>query len=167
MDDVLDYSKVVGHQFTPEPVDLQQMVQQILQDMDALVASSQAEIQVGALPAVLGSPFQIRVLLTNLLSNALKYRVEGQRARVRIEGLPVDTADKVRLSVSDNGPGIPQEQQEKVFDLFKRLHRHDELPGSGIGLALCKRVAENHGAVVHVASEPGKGATFSVDLNLE
>ncbi|MFY0310526.1 ATP-binding protein [Leisingera sp. D0M16] len=167
VDDVLDYSKVVGHQFTPERVDLKQLVLQILQDMDALVASAEAEIQVGALPAVLGSPFQIRVLLTNLLSNALKYRAEGQRAQVRVECVPVDAAGKVRLSVSDNGPGIPEGQQEKIFDLFKRLHRHDEHPGSGIGLALCKRVAENHGALVHVTSEPGKGATFSVDLSLE
>lgn len=166
VDDVLDYSKVVGHQFTPEPVELQQMVQQILQDMDALVASSQAEIQVGALPTVLGSPFQIRVLLTNLLSNALKYGEEGQRARVRVECGPADTANKARLSVSDSGPGIPEVMQEKIFDLFKRLHRYDERPGSGIGLALCKRVAENHGAVVHVNSQPGKGATFSVDLSL-
>lgn len=167
VDDVLDYSKFVGHEFTPERVELQQMVQQILKDMDALAASSQAEIQVGPLPAVMGSPFQIRVLLTNLLSNALKYGSDGRRPAVRIECAPAETAGKVRLTVSDSGPGIPEDMQDRVFDLFKRLHRYEQCPGSGIGLALCKRVAEAHGTALQLVSEAGKGAAFSVDLDLE
>lgn len=167
VDDVLDYSKIVGHQFTPERVDLQMLVRQVLKDMDSLAAGSQAEIRVGALPVVMGSPFQIRVLLTNLLSNALTYGSSGQKAQVRVECAPAVTAGKVRLSVSDNGPGIPEDMQERIFELFKRLHRYDQCPGSGIGLALCKRVAETHGTELRVISEPGKGAAFSVDLNLE
>ncbi|UWQ50685.1 hypothetical protein K3720_04580 [Leisingera caerulea] len=167
VDDVLDYSKIVGHQFTPERVDLQMLVRQVLKDMDSLAAGSQAEIRVGALPVVMGSPFQIRVLLTNLLSNALTYGSSGQKAQVRVECAPAGTAGKVRLSVSDNGPGIPEDMQERIFELFKRLHRYDQCPGSGIGLALCKRVAETHGTELRVISEPGKGAAFSVDLNLE
>ncbi|UWQ63505.1 hypothetical protein K3723_04235 [Leisingera caerulea] len=167
VDDVLDYSKIVGHQFTPERVDLQMLVRQVLKDMDSLAASSQGEIRVGALPVVMGSPFQIRVLLTNLLSNALTYGSSGQRAQVRVECAPAGTAGKVRLSVSDNGPGIPEDMQERIFELFKRLHRYDQCPGSGIGLALCKRVAETHGTELRVISQSGKGAAFSVDLNLE
>ncbi|UWQ54752.1 sensor histidine kinase [Leisingera caerulea] len=167
VDDVLDYSKIVGHQFTPERVDLQMLVRQVLKDMDSLAAGSQAEIRVGALPVVMGSPFQIRVLLTNLLSNALTYGSSGQKAQVRVECAPAGTAGKVRLSVSDNGPGIPEDMQERIFELFKRLHRYDQCPGSGIGLALCKRVAETHGTELRVISESGKGAAFSVDLNLE
>lgn len=167
VDDVLDYSKVVGHQFAPEPVDLQQMVQQILKDMDSLVTSTRANVRVGALPAVMGSPFQIRVLLTNLLSNALKYGCEGPEAQVSVGCAPAGTEGKVRLSVADSGPGIPEEMQDRIFELFKRLHLYDQYPGSGVGLALCKRVAETHGTVLRVTSQAGKGAAFSVDLNLE
>ncbi|UWQ78887.1 hypothetical protein K3725_16485 [Leisingera sp. S132] len=167
VDDVLDYSKVVGHQFTPEAVNLQQMVPQILQDMDSLVVSAEAKIHVGNMPVVMGSPFQIRVLLTNLLSNALKYRKDGQAAEVSVGCGPAEASGRVRLFVADRGPGIPAEMQERIFELFKRLHRYEQHPGSGIGLALCKRVAENHGTVVSIVSEAGQGATFGADFKLQ
>lgn len=167
VDDVLDYSKVVKHQFTPEPVDLDDMVRLILKDMGPLVTSSGARIVVGPMPVIRGSPFQMRVLLTNLLSNALKYIPGGKAAQVRVACGPAAQPGKVRISVTDNGLGIPDAMQSRVFDLFKRLHRHDEFPGSGIGLALCKRVAENHGASISLTSEPGKGTAFSVDLELQ
>ncbi|MDC0658867.1 ATP-binding protein [Leisingera sp. SS27] len=167
VDDVLDYSRVVGHQFTPEAVNLQEMVQQILQDIDSLVVSAQAKIHVGELPVIMGSPFQIRVLLTNLLANALKYRKEGQAAEVSVGCGPAESSGRVRLFVADRGPGIPVEMQQRIFELFKRLHRYEQHPGSGIGLALCKRVAENHGTVITVESEAGQGSCFSADLKLQ
>lgn len=164
IDDVLSYSRVVEHEFRNEAVDLNVIVRQIAQDAAANIRAAGAEVRCEDLPPVKGSGFQLGMLLSNFLSNALKYRATDRPPVVRIWGARDAATGQVRICVSDNGIGMAEGTQDRIFSLFKRLHRFDEIKGSGVGLALCKRVAENHGTAIDVASELGRGTTFSLLL---
>jgi signal transduction histidine kinase len=96
-------------------------------------------------------------LMQNLLDNAIKYRGEGPP---RIEVSAVNKGDKWLFSVQDNGVGIPQIMRERIFQMFQRGYTHEERPGTGIGLAIAKKIVERHGGRIWVESEEGKGATF-------
>jgi len=100
-------------------------------------------------------------VLQNLLGNAIKYRAHDNP---RIHAEAVRRGDAWEVSVIDNGPGIERRHHEKIFVLLQRLHRHDEVEGTGMGLAICKKIVERHGGVIWVESEPGAGAGFSFSL---
>ncbi len=164
IDDVLEYSRVVEHSFNAEPVDLNRLVPEIISDMQAAIVDAEATVLPSELPTVRGNPFQLRVLFTNLLTNALKFRNECQRPEIRISARDRRSGAATSITVADNGIGIRSDQRGHIFDLFKRLHTFDEYHGSGIGLALCKRVADNHGTEIQVTSEEGSGSSFSIIL---
>ena len=167
IDDVLEYSRVVDHTFQAEAVDLSRLIEEITVDQQSAFAAAEAELVVGDLPMVRGNQFQLRVLMTNLLSNALKYRAKDRKPQIRVHAEQDPEGLKVCVAVSDNGIGIREDRQAHIFELFKRLHTFDEFEGSGIGLALCKRVAENHGTEISVTSEEGAGSVFSIWLDLD
>ena len=167
IDDVLEYSRVVDHTFQAEAVDLSRLIEEITVDQQSAFAAAEAELVVGDLPMVRGNQFQLRVLMTNLLSNALKYRAKDRKPQIRVHAEQDPEGLKVCVAVSDNGIGIREDRQAHIFELFKRLHTFDEFEGSGIGLALCKRVAENHGTEISVTSEEGVGSVFSIWLDLD
>ncbi|EMA47195.1 multi-sensor signal transduction histidine kinase [Halobiforma nitratireducens JCM 10879] len=134
------------------------------------VAEADAEIDAGPLPVVEGDADQLRQVFQNLLDNAVEYsgdgppRIEVSARRVDASvGADVDDCTWV-VSVSDDGIGIAPADQERIFEVFNRLHSRDEHPGTGIGLSLCERIVERHGGEIWVDSEPGEGTTVSFTL---
>jgi PAS domain S-box-containing protein len=161
IDDLLAYSRV-GRRGRPfEATDCRVLVQGVLGDLEVAIRESGAVVSVGALPTVLADPSQLTQVFQNLLSNALKFRGE-QPPAIRIDA--ERTVDTWVVSVRDNGIGIAPEYQERIFGIFQRLHTRREYPGTGIGLAICKKIVERHGGRMWVESAVGQGATFFFTL---
>ena len=118
---------------------------------------SRAEVTSGPLPTVPGDEVQLVQLFQNLIANALKFRGEALPV-IRISAQEDD--GDWRFAVQDNGIGIALAHQDRIFKIFQRLHRRSEYPGTGIGLAICKKIVERHGGRLWVESEEGRGATF-------
>jgi light-regulated signal transduction histidine kinase (bacteriophytochrome) len=155
IDDVLRVARVSHAPLNVSPVDLDQLVREI--------AGDDVAVSVGTLPVVEGDRGQLRQLFHNLLENARKFHRPGQPARVSVTAATVPP-DHVAISVQDDGIGIAEEHLTKIFVMFQRLHGRTEYEGTGIGLALCRRIAERHGGSIHVTSAPGAGSTFTAVL---
>ncbi|GAB3512871.1 hypothetical protein GCM10027341_54200 [Spirosoma knui] len=160
-------------------VNMQELLADIQNDLEVLINERQATVTVNMqLPSMLGDPIQLRQLFQNLLSNAIKFTRPGQRPNVTVSGQVISgnavpdysSVDRslsyALVSVQDKGIGIAPEDISKLFGLFSRLHGQQQFAGSGIGLATCKRVAENHGGTITVESEIDHGTTFHVYLPL-
>lgn len=167
VDDVLTYIQLIGGQLHIEPVDLAAVTAEILADLKADIAQSGAVVTSDGLPVWTGNRLQLRILLQNLIGNAIKFRKPGTAPVVAVQGSASADGRQLRLTVSDNGIGIPPESQHKVFRLFHRLHARGEYAGTGLGLSLCQRVAANHGGEILVRSEPDMGSEFTVLLPRE
>ncbi len=175
IDNLLDLSRVsrTGHLF--EPVDLTQLVRSAISDLEIAIDEHGATISVGLLPVIEGIPTQLRQMFANLLSNALKFARTGTSPQIGIAGTRLSrrdveenflAADKVyyRIDVKDNGIGFDQQYEEKIFQIFQRLHGKSDYPGSGIGLSICKRIAERHQGLINARGKLGEGAVFSIIL---
>ncbi|WP_424980183.1 sensor histidine kinase [Leisingera sp. S232] len=162
IEDVLSYSRTVERGFSVEPVDLNQLFADLTSDLLGDITSHAVQLEAAELPVVSGNALQLRILFHNLLSNAIKFRDPERPLRIRVSGTADPATGSLRISVSDNGIGIPPEYHKQIFALFQRLHTHDTYPGSGLGLALCKRIALNHKGVIDLSSAPGRGSTFSL-----
>ena len=160
IDGLLEYSRVESNGDPFEPVELDALLADVCDDLQLPIEERGAEITTGGLPRVQGDPTQLRQLLQNLLDNAVEYGGESPQVRVTAER----EGSTWRLSVRDDGIGIPREEQERVFRIFRRLHTDDEHAGTGIGLALCQRIIERHDGEIGIDSEPGKGTTVSLTL---
>ncbi|WP_336038066.1 PAS domain-containing protein [Halobacterium yunchengense] len=155
---LLEYSRVETRGGDFEPVDLEAVFADVRRDFEVRIAETDATIHAGPLPTVRGDADQLRQVLANLLGNALEYSGDDPpEVWVSAER----DGDEWVVSVRDDGVGIDPEHADRVFEVFERLHTHEEHPGTGIGLALVERIVERHGGDVWVASEPGEGATFS------
>jgi signal transduction histidine kinase len=162
IEDLLRFSRVATHGRPFTQVDLGEVTQEVLADLSDQVARSGAVVNVGALPTVRGDALQLRQLMQNLISNALKFRRDGVLHEVSIDArVEQDTAN---LHVSDNGIGFDPQYSRRIFRVFERLHGRSEYPGTGIGLALCRKIAERHGGDILGDGRPGEGATFIVML---
>jgi signal transduction histidine kinase len=140
---------------------METVVSNAMINLDVLIRETGAEIEYGELPTVTGDALQLLQLIQNLIGNALKYRRPDVRPRVRLSARQ-DGPNWV-FAVEDNGEGISLQYQQNIFEPFKRLHS-GEVPGTGMGLALCKKVVERHAGRLWVQSEPGIGSTFFVCL---
>ncbi len=160
LDGLLQYSLASTDKPAMQDVDSGQMIQRVLDSLDSVIRESSASITCDSLPGIVASP-QLEQVFQNLISNAIKYRRPGVAPEVHISARPEDGAWV--FSVSDNGVGIAPEHRDKIFQVFRRLHGQ-EIPGSGIGLALVRKVAEAHGGEVWVESEEGRGSVFSLRL---
>ena len=159
--DLLEYSRVETRGDPFEPVELDAVLEDALTDLQVRIEETDAEITAEELPRVAGDRSQLRQLFQNLVSNALEYSGdEPPRVHVSAER----TGDRWEIAVRDEGIGIDPEDQERIFEVFDRLHTQADHEGTGIGLALCQRIAERHDGTLEVDSEPGEGATFSVVL---
>ncbi len=158
--DVLSYSKVVREELALKPVDLARLLRSLIQTYPNLQAHEGVIHFAPALPPVLGNEAALTQCFGNLLDNALKFVAPDRPPRVEVWATPQD--GWVRIDVQDNGIGIPKEAQGRLFRMFERLHRGYE--GTGIGLALVRKVTERMGGKVGVESEPGKGSCFWVKL---
>lgn len=163
-EDLLSYARIDAEVKEFVLVNMTEVAQEVIHLLDASITSTAATVRVDELPVVLGDRTQLIQLLLNLVGNALKYC----RDRAPMIELSAVERDGVWLfSVADNGIGIDAQHFKKVFEVFKRLHSQGEFPGTGIGLAVCRRVVELHGGEIRVASIPGQGSVFSFTLPLK
>ena len=165
--DLHEYT-VHGREQTPlEPVELGRILQIVQQQLAGPIQEANAEIVVEDLPVIQGDPVGMGQLFTNLISNAVKYSRDDAPPKIQI-GAIKSSDDKVRLFVKDNGLGIPPEVANKIFNPFFRVREHKQgRTGSGIGLALCSKIAEQHGGRIWVESEVGVGSTFWISVSAE
>ena len=157
---LLEYSRVNARGEPFEPVELDTVLEDVLEDLQVRIAQSSAEIETEPLPRVEGDASQLRQVFQNLLDNAIEYSDEKPRITVSADR----NGDEWVISVCDEGIGIEPDQQDRIFEVFERLHSRDDHAGTGIGLALCQRIVERHGGVIRIDSEPGEGSTFSFTL---
>jgi signal transduction histidine kinase len=157
IDSLLDYARVGGKAQEFTAVACEAVLARVLQDLQLRIDEAGAAVTYDPLPTVYGDAQQFGLLLQNLLSNALKFR---SAAPPRIHVSAVRTGRGWRFTVRDNGIGIDPAHRERIFQVFQRLHARDEYPGTGIGLAICKKIVERHGGRIWVESQAGAGATF-------
>ncbi len=162
IEDLLDYAGVQARAGRAEPVELDAVLTEVLDDLAALISDAGVRVDRGPLPVVVGHRSLLRQLLQNLLTNAVKFRRDLGEPIVRVDG--AEDADGVILRVSDNGIGIPAGQRDEVFAMFTRLHGDDRAPGSGIGLATCAKVVSHHGGRIWVDDGIEGGVAVHVRL---
>ena len=166
INDLLQLSRVVTRAEPFSAIDLGEVVGEVLRDLELLIERSDATVEVDSLPTIDADPTQLRQLLQNLIQNALKFRLDDRKPVVRIHA-EIDrqpTGDLCRLTVQDNGIGFDEKYLDRIFNPFQRLHGRGEYDGSGMGLAICRRIADRHGGQITASSAPGEGATFHVVL---
>lgn len=163
--DLLEYSRI-GRKYTVmEQVDMNELLQEVIEYLQAEIKKSDVQIKVGELPEIRAVPVAIKMLFQNLVSNAIKYQSGEYQPVIDIK---IEEKEGHWLfSVSDNGIGIGKDYQEQIFSVFERLHTREEYPGSGMGLAICKKIVEQHGGKIWVESEEGEGSTFYFTLAKE
>ena len=177
IDDLLAYARIATGGRPFEPVNLHQVVHDVLANLEAQVERSGGSIEVGGLPTALADPAQMRQLFQNLIGNALKFRRPDVPPLVRIQGRILDSGTDgpassmaasgfCELEFEDNGIGFELKYAERIFGVFERLHGWQEYEGTGIGLALCRRIVARHGGTITVRSQPHQGSTFRVTLPL-
>ena len=160
INDLLAYSRV-GTRVKPfAPVDCEALLEDILANLEVTIKESGARVTHDRLPQVMADEGQLARVFQNLIGNALKFCDQAPEVHVSAE----KTDGQWRLAVRDNGIGIAPDQRENVFVVFQRLHRRDEYAGTGMGLAISKKIVERHGGRIWVDSEPGKGSTFTFTI---
>jgi light-regulated signal transduction histidine kinase (bacteriophytochrome) len=159
---LLNYSRVENVEAMEcEPVNLEEAVAGALDNLRTSIEEAHAEVSWEKLPNVLGDRGQLVQLMQNLIGNSVRYRSEAP-PRIRITS--VRRENQWEISVKDNGIGIAPQHCEQVFEIFKRLHTRDEYPGTGIGLAVCRKIVQRHGGQIAVDSQLGGGSVFRFTL---
>jgi PAS domain S-box-containing protein len=157
INDLLSYSRVSSRGEVSQPVDCNAALARALANLKSAVEEAGAEVVCADLPTVNGDPMQLAQLFQNLIGNAIKFH--GRAAPV-VRVLAQEGEGEWLFSVSDNGIGMEQEYLERIFVIFQRLHGKGQYAGTGIGLAICKKIVERHGGRIWAESQPGKGSTF-------
>ncbi|MEK6776416.1 MAG: ATP-binding protein [bacterium] len=172
---LLAFSRITNKASSFVQVDLAVITHEVLSDMEVRIKETGGTIDVGPLSTIDADPLQMRQLLQNLIGNALKFRKKGEAPIVKIHGrfLDADTPDTdedsatplfYQLTVEDNGIGFDEKYTDRIFGVFQRLHSQSEYEGSGIGLSICRKIAERHAGSITVKSVPGMGSKFMVVL---
>ncbi len=168
---LLTYSRVTTRARPFGEVDLKEIVDEVLEDLETVLEETGGEVHVGPLPQVKGDPLQMRQLLQNLIANALKFHRPDTPPQVRVEGRRRTINDQeghthevTEIMVSDNGIGFDEKYLDRIFQPFQRLHGRTEYPGTGMGLAICRKIVERHHGTITARSRPGEGSSFIVRL---
>ncbi|RYD58147.1 MAG: hypothetical protein EOP56_04290 [Sphingobacteriales bacterium] len=175
IDSLLDFSRVSRSDSPFSKIDLNFILKQVRSELELTIEETKCEIQVSDLPTVDGSATQLKQLLTNLISNGIKFRKQDVAPVISINASVATeqelkankldaNAQYCKIEVRDNGIGFDQEYAGRIFQMFQRLHGKSEYPGSGIGLAICKKIAEYHDGTIYAESAPGNGASFTILL---
>lgn len=168
IDDLLQLARVGRAEPDPRPVSLNDIVSEVLADLEVAIQETDARVSVEPLPEVVADASQLGILFQNLVANAVKFRKPGEAPTVRIRPLEptVDEhgATVRRIVVEDDGIGFEQQYAERIFTPFQRLHGRNEYEGSGVGLALCRRIAEHHNGWITAEGVPGEGSRFTLAL---
>jgi PAS domain S-box-containing protein len=163
IDNLLSFSRMGRQAMSSQPVDLGRSVRDVIQELEPDLAGRHIEWRIGDLPVVEGDAALLRIVLGNLVSNALKFTRPRQRTEIEIVSIP-DHDTEVVICVRDNGVGFDMAYAEKLFGVFQRLHRMDEFAGTGIGLANVRRIIARHGGRTWAQGKPGQGAAFYFSL---
>jgi len=171
--DILTFSKIASERVEFIDSDLNKIVADVVMEMDEEVKAKEARIEISQLPVLLVNPGLIKPLFHNLIANALKYSKKNTPPSINIKA-DVGLKNQVkqnqfsknycRIFIEDNGIGFDQRYAEEIFGMFKRLHRNSEFEGTGIGLALCKKIVEQHNGFISARSKVGEGSTFIISL---
>lgn len=173
--DLLQFSRVSTHAKAFEKVDLNEIVKGVLEDLEYAIEESKAEVKIVKLPVVEAESVQMRQLFQNLIGNAIKFRKKDQAPEIEVDAKVLERKSfangvsgemYVKIMVKDNGIGFNENYKDKIFQIFQRLEGR-KYEGSGIGLAICKRIATRHGGDIDANSSPNEGATFIVTLALK
>lgn len=168
IEDILSFSRVTTKAREFKRVDLDGVVQGVLEDLETRIDDTGATIELGKLPAIDADAMQMRQLLQNLISNALKFQKPGVKPVVKISAIKEISQTSHRqvctLTVEDNGVGFEEKYLDRIFAVFQRLHGRDTYEGTGIGLAVCRKIAERHGGSITARSKPGRGSAFIITL---
>ena len=171
INDLLTLTRVTTKAKPFEPTDLSKVLKDVLSDLELRIHEKKAKMEVGPLPTLEADATQMRQLFQNLVGNALKFQKPGLAPVVRVEaevlGGPTPATGQCRIRVKDNGIGFENRYADQIFKVFERLHGRDEYEGTGIGLAVCRKVAERHGGTITAEGFPGEGAVFTVTLPLQ
>lgn len=175
INDLLTFSRVISTTQPFVPVDLGLVTKEVLTDLEVRIEQTKAKLEVGPLPTIEADPLQMRQLLQNLIGNALKFQPPNAQPIVKINaqivkrgfggGVETEPVDELcELTIQDNGIGFEEKYTEKIFAVFQRLHGRGEYEGTGVGLAVCRRITDRHGGTISASSKLGEGATFIVSL---
>ncbi len=178
IEDLLVFSRVSTKTQPFRPLALKEVAQGVVSDLEVRIEQAQAKVEIGDLPEVQADALQMRQLLQNLISNALKFRRPEAQPFVRVYSQPIATglfngnylaesSDLCRIYVEDNGIGFEEKYLDRIFTVFQRLHGRAEYEGSGIGLAVCRKIVERHNGSITARSVPGQGTTFIITLPLQ
>ncbi|GEO07571.1 PAS domain-containing sensor histidine kinase [Segetibacter aerophilus] len=166
--DLLTYSQISRDIPTFQNTSLEKVIQQVLNDLETTITLKKASVTIGTLPEIKGDPIQLHQLFQNLLSNGLKYSKSDVPPVIAIAcknvSKVIDRTTKgfYEITVTDNGIGFEQENAERIFKVFQRLHGQSEFPGTGVGLAIVQKVVESHNGFIHAEGRPAIGSTFTV-----
>lgn len=158
INDLLSYSRITTRDKPFKPVDCNEALESALDNLKMVIEKEQAVVTHDPLPTIMADGTQLVQLFQNLISNAIKFRQEAAPPRVHLSATRDD--QEWRLAIRDNGIGIDPQYADRIFVIFQRLHTIADYPGTGIGLALCKKIVERHGGRIWMESQPGHGATF-------
>ncbi len=163
VDALLEFTRVETGTNPTETAPLSRVVQDAVEDLETMISEAGASVTAGPLPVVQGDPIQLRRLFQNLIANAVKFRRKEEAPRVTIAGR-IAADGSLEISVTDNGIGFDEKYLGQLFHPLRRLHSRDEYEGTGIGLAICQKIALRHGGKVTARSELGKGSQFILIL---
>ncbi|MBI5014947.1 MAG: PAS domain S-box protein [Deltaproteobacteria bacterium] len=170
IEDLLTFSRVTTKARPFETVDLAQVAREVLSDLEVRIEQTGARVDLGPLPTLEADPLQLRQLLQNLIGNALKFRRPGEAPVVRVSAESAEASGgpagepRLCLSVEDEGIGFDPKYADRIFGVFQRLHGRGEYEGTGVGLAVCRKIAERHRGSIAAQGRPGQGARFVVTL---
>jgi two-component system sensor kinase FixL len=169
--DLLKLSRVTSRAQPFERCDLAEILSQVLNDLEVAIEQKGAKIEAGPLPTIDADPVQMRQLFQNLVANALKFQRPGEKPEVSISARILESRERLatgeqvcQIHVTDNGIGFDAQFAEQIFVVFQRLHTREEYEGTGIGLAVCRKITDRHSGSIVAKSEPGQGATFVITL---
>jgi PAS domain S-box-containing protein len=164
INDLLTYSRVATKTQPFASLDLNKIISEVVSDLVVLVEQTHGVVEVDSLPEIDADPVQMRQLFQNLIGNALKFHKKDEPPRVRVSARL--SGDFCEVHVKDNGIGFDEKYLDRIFTIFQRLHGRHEYDGTGVGLAVCRRIVERHEGTITAESAPGQGATFIVTLPL-
>lgn len=174
INDLLTFSRVTTKAQPFGPVNLNQVVQGVLLDLEVRLEQTHGQVEVGEMPTLEADPLQMRQLFLNLISNALKFHRPSEPPQVKVKARLLDSPEQstpataemeyCQITVADNGIGFDEKYLDRIFNVFERLHSRQAFAGTGMGLAICRRIAERHGGTISAKSIPGEGVIFTVTL---
>jgi len=173
IEDLLDYSRVTTKARPFVSVALDEVLEEVKSDLQVAIESSGATITAPRLPIVDADRTQMRQLLQNIIANALKFKQPNVPPLITIDCVTIEPgrgsegAERVGISIADNGIGFEMKYAERIFGIFQRLHTRAEYDGTGVGLATCRKIVERHKGTLTVTSEPNVGTTFSIEIPLK